>query len=170
MILSGLEISNNLRIGRNSDRPTVLVILFVSLSPCPRSIFSILSCSVLEVCPWGTASPSSLPPLVRVVSHWPPVSFRQGETPAGDLGVRGEVRVFIPLGVTTLLLPSMVWSACVLCSSSFYKASPCPWLQIWCADQAWGVKAAPLLLVPEGFTISWLWAPESPIRIYGPCT
>lgn len=139
MILSGLEISNSLRIGRNSDRPTVLVILFVSLYPCPRSIFSLLSCCVLEVCPWGTASPRSLPSLVRVVSHWPPVSFRQGETPAGDLRVRGEVWVFIPPGVTPLLLPSMVWSACVLCSSSFYEACPCPWLQF-------GVQIRPRVL------------------------
>ena len=90
--LPRLEISEGLRIGRNSERPTLLVIIHL---PSPLTLPQVhfhhsLSCWVLEVCPLGTVAPSSLCSLVSCVSRWPLVSFRQGETPAGDLREGGE--------------------------------------------------------------------------------
>lgn len=78
-----------------------------SLTPGPDPFSRILFGAVLEMCPLGTVSPSSIPLPVSDVSHWAPVSFKW-ETTAGDLRVGGEIGIFIPPGVTTLLLPPMV--------------------------------------------------------------
>lgn len=92
--------------------------------PCLRSIFChSLSCHVLEVCQLEPVSPSSHPPLVGGVSHWPPVNFRQGKT--ADLWMGGERDwgyLFPPELQFCFILP-WFWSGCVPSSSTFYQAS-----------------------------------------------